>query len=335
MSSSSTVSKIFVIGGTGAQGMPIVESLTKDHKYHLRILTRDPASKRAQQLAALPQVELVEGTFTNEDTLRKGFSGCDGAFVNIDGFNVGEKTETYWGIRAYELALESGIKFYVWGNLDYAYKKSGYDPIFRAGHYDGKGRVGEWILFQNKDNKDRMGAAIFTTGPYIDMSIAFGTPMMPTIEDGVVTCGMDLEVAIAHVSYAELAAAFAKVTGHPARYIDTSLEEYWSTGRMGQAADHGAAYSADPKDPSFMTFRQNFTGFWNIFKYSSGNQGIVRRDYKLLDEVFPGRIKSAEEWFRREDELGRKEGKGSLWERVQKDNLKPLLKNSEDSRGVY
>jgi hypothetical protein len=43
----------------------------------------------------------------------------------------------------------------------------------------------------------------------------------------------------------------------------------------------------------------------------------VKRDYALLDEIHPNRIRSAEEWFRREDQLGRELGKGSLWERVQ------------------
>ena len=82
--------------------------------------------------------------------LREGFRGCDGAFINIDGFNTGEKTETYWAIRSYEIAIEEGIKFFVYGNLDYVLKKSGYDSRFRTGHYDGKGRMAEWVLFQNK-----------------------------------------------------------------------------------------------------------------------------------------------------------------------------------------
>ena len=133
-------------------------------------------------------------------------------------------------------------------------------PGFRTGHYDGKGRMAEWILSQNQSNGDRMGAAIFTTGPYIEMAVSPRTPMTPTIEDGVVTwrvplgegavphvalddCGyyvrwlfdhpslangMNLETAIGDITYAELAAAFEKVTGHRARYIDTDLEDYWN-----------------------------------------------------------------------------------------------------------
>lgn len=161
MTSYST-SKIFIVGGTGAQGIPVIQGLVKDKKYSVRVLTRDPTSARAKNLLALGNVELVEGTFASEADLRAGYRGCDGAFINIDGFNTGEKTEIYWAIRSYELAIEEGIKFFVYGNLDYAYKKSGYDPRMRAGHYDGKGRIGEWILFQNQKSQDRMGAAVYT-----------------------------------------------------------------------------------------------------------------------------------------------------------------------------
>jgi hypothetical protein len=247
----------------------------------------------------------------------------------------------------------------VYGNLDYGLKKSGYDSRFRTGHYDGKGRVGEWILFQNQANRDRMGAAVFTTGPYIEMVIAPRTPMTPTVEDGAVTwrvplgegavphvsledCGhyvrwlfdhperangMDLEVAIDHIAYADLAVAFEQVTGHPARYIDTDLDTYWRNGPLSPRADMPAGYNADPNDKSTMNVRDNFTGFWNLWKY-----GIVSRNYALLDEIHPNRIRSAEQWFRREDQLGRKLGKGSLWERVQPENQTPILKIGEDSR---
>jgi hypothetical protein len=141
--------------------------------------------------------------------------------------------------------------------------------------------------------------------------------------------GMNLEVAIEQVDYHQLAAAFEKVTGHPARYIDTALDTYWS-GPLRMAADLPAGYNADLNDKSTMSFRDNFTGFWNIWKHE-----VIRRDYALLDEIHPNRIKTIEDWLRREDQLGRELGKGSLWERVQPENqLKqpPLLKLTEDKR---
>lgn len=147
--------------------------------------------------------------------------------------------------------------------------------------------------------------------------------------------GLDLEVAVAHIGYDELAAAFQKVTGHTARYVDVSLEEYWRSGPMARGHNSPAGYIADPKDLATMSLQQNFTGFWNMWKNSGGNRGVVRRDYTFLDEVFPGRIRSAEEWFRREDERSRRAGEASLLERVikvTKGQGHTILKIAEDGR---
>jgi uncharacterized protein YbjT (DUF2867 family) len=117
---SHATSKIFVVGGTGAQGLPVIGALVADKKYSVRALSRDATSRRAKALIDLGNVEIVEGSFADEETLRNGFRGCDGVYININGFNTGEKTEMYWAIRADEIAIEEGIKFFVYGNLDYA-----------------------------------------------------------------------------------------------------------------------------------------------------------------------------------------------------------------------
>lgn len=340
--------------------MPVVRGLVSDGKYSVLALTRDAHSARAKSLIELGNVSILEGTFADEAILRQGLRACDGAFVNIDGFNSGEKTEMYWAIRCYEIALEEGVKFFVYGNLDYTAKKAGYDSRFRVGHYDGKGRIGEWILMQNQVNRDRMGAALFTTGPYMEMAFSSKTPMTPSVENGVVTwrvplgegavvhvaledCGyyvrwlfdnperangMDLEVALEHVNYADLAAAFEEVTGRPAQYIDTSLEDYFN-GRLKVIANLPAGYNADPNDKSTMSFRENFTGFWNQWKFN-----VIKRDYALLDEIHPNRIKNVKQWLLREDQRSKESGEGGLWERVQPENLQShsILKQGEDMR---
>ncbi|KAI8959745.1 NAD(P)-binding protein [Daldinia sp. FL1419] len=355
---------IAVVGGTGAQGIPVVRDLLQSGNYTIRALTRDASSSRFRTLQSFGPVEPVLGTFASENDLRSTFRGAWGAFVNIDGFNSGEKTEIFWSIRAYELAIEEGVQFFVFGNLDYGYKKSGYKPEFRAGHYDGKGRVGEWILQQNRENQHRMKAALFTTGPYMEMTISLNTPMTVSVEKGVATwrlplkdgavpyvslddCGyyvrwlfdhperangLDLEVAIDHIGREELAKAFEKVTGHPARAIDVSFDEYFTEVWKGVDASLPAGYNADPSDPATLSIRQNFSGFWTTFQNSGGNKGVLKRNYKLLDEIHPNRIKSAEEFFRREHEKGIKEGLGTLWERVQPGNVGHILKITEDGR---
>ncbi len=143
--------------------------------------------------------------------------------------------------------------------------------------------------------------------------------------------GMNLEVATAHVDYNELATAFSVVTNKPARYIDTPVNEYFSTASVGSSSKVGETFVGDSAktDPAFMSWRDNFTGFWNLWKYSGENKGVVRRDYALLDEIFPGRIKSAEQWFRKLQDDG-----VDLWDLVQEVNIKPVLKGAEDAMNM-
>lgn len=139
-------------------------------------------------------------------------------------------------------------------------------------------------MSQSKSNK-QMAAALFTTGPYMDMTISLGTPMTPKIVDNVVTwkvplghgavshvclqdCGyyvrwlfdhreeangMDLEVAIDLIHYNDMANAFTAVTGAKAQYLDIDLVTYWKTGPMAPNAHRLSGYTADTKDPAAMT----------------------------------------------------------------------------------
>ncbi|KAI8716173.1 NmrA domain-containing protein [Fusarium sp. LHS14.1] len=111
----SSLEKIFIGGGTGAQGIPV------------QLLTYS---------SSLGQIELFQGTFESMSDLCRGLESCWGAFINLDGFTVGEKSETFWTVRAYELAIELGLKSFVFGNLDHCYKKAGYKDKFRVGHAD-------------------------------------------------------------------------------------------------------------------------------------------------------------------------------------------------------
>ncbi len=353
---------VSVVGGTGAQGIPIIKALVSSGLYTVRALTRDPTNGRFKDLQSHGPVEAVIGTFASESDLHTLFRGAWGAFVNIDGFNSGEKSEIFWTIRAWEIAIEEGVQLFVLGNLDYAYKKSGFRPQFHAGHYDGKGRVADFILAQNKDTEFRglvkMRSAVFTSGPYIEMTLGKNTPFAPVVEgdtavwrvplgEGAVPfvalddCGfyvkylfdhpdeadgLNLAVAIDHVTFTEYTRAFTAVTGHPARWDDTELHQHVEN-IFGPRVDLPAGYNADPTDPATMTLRRNFTAFFENFRHSGGNKGIVTRDYEFLDRIHPGRIRSVEEWLRKEED----KGLGDVWNRTKE--LGHVLKWLEDGGG--
>ena len=51
--------------------------------------------------------------------------GVYGAWVNIDGFTVGEQREIYAGMRIFELAKQTkSLRHYIWSSLDYNLKVS-------------------------------------------------------------------------------------------------------------------------------------------------------------------------------------------------------------------
>jgi len=78
------------------------------------------------------------------------------------------------------------------------------------------------------------------------------------------------------------------VTGRNAIYKDVSLEEYFASGIFPNP-DGKAGHSADPNDTTLQTYRQIFTGFWNMFWATGRNAGNV------LDEIYPRRIRTVGE----------------------------------------
>jgi hypothetical protein len=95
--------------------------------------------------------------------------------------------------------------------------------------------------------------------------------------------GMDLEIATAHVSMEDAARAFTKTTGRKAVYVDVPIKD-WLNNMATE--DASSAYQIDAKsEPGVLTWHQNFTGWWNVWRHSGGNHPLVARDYELLDQV--------------------------------------------------
>ncbi|KAH8698439.1 hypothetical protein BGW36DRAFT_339526 [Talaromyces proteolyticus] len=340
MSDPSNRPEILVIGGTGAQGIPVVEALGKSGRYTVRLFTRDPKSTRARTLAMLPNVKIHQGNVTSQEDLHAAFRGVYGAWVNTDGFTLGEKNELFYAIRAYEIALHEGVKHYVWANSDYALRKAGWNERYHWGHNDAKGRVGDFILAQGQQ---RIKSTLFTTGPYMEMlfdgmfkpeeredgTIVWANPAgngkIPLIAlddvgsyvlwifDNVErSAGVDLEVTTDQVSFQDILEVFIRVTGKKAVHITLSMEEYMDKVEPYPNAPAnfiGGKNRID--DESNMTWRQNFTAWWRYWSEGIG----ATRDFALLDEIFPGRIKSLETWMRKVDYQGKP---------------KQVLKNLED-----
>lgn len=132
----------------------------------MSVLTRSIESDRAKKLAKLPNVTLVQGSQDNQKDLHRAFHGAWGAWINTDGFTIGEKNELFYGIRAYEIARYEGVQHYLYSSVDYPLKDTDWNAKYHWGHNDAKGRVADFILAQGQQG---MTSSIIMTGPYMNM----------------------------------------------------------------------------------------------------------------------------------------------------------------------
>jgi hypothetical protein len=109
------------------------------------------------------------------------------------------------------------------------------------------------------------------------------------------SAGMNLAVAADHISFAEIAKVFTKVTGKPAAHQSIPWETYATRAEPYPGAPVNWTLGPDAvRDDSTMTWLENFRAFW---RYWGG--GISKpRDTATLDRIHPKRIKSVEEWMR-------------------------------------
>ncbi|KAL7949224.1 hypothetical protein V8C42DRAFT_361810 [Trichoderma barbatum] len=311
---------ILVIGGTGAQGVPVVKALASGGKYTVRVLTRTASSEEAKDLAIIPGVTIFEGDSYHEPTLLKAFDGVSYLFANTNGFAIGEKSEIYWGIRLYELSRHFGLKHFVYAGLEYASRLGNFDPKYRTGHLDGKGKVVDYIAsqptkpmawsvltscfyieglseilrpFPNPDDPDTMVFAVPLGDArcpliYLEDYGSYARWLFDTPER---SNGLELHVATEDIAWKDLAAAFTEVTGVKAIYKNVTLDEYFALGIFPQP-DAKIGLAANPHETTLFTVRENFSGFWNTWK-----DELTKRDYELLDNILPTRVKSVKEWM--------------------------------------
>jgi len=70
-----------------------------------------------------------------------------------------------------------------------------------------------------------------------------------------------------------------------------TFDEYFASGVFPNA-DSKVGHSVG-NDPTLLSWRDNFTGFWQLWQ-----DDLVKTDYKLLDEILPDRVRTVGEWMK-------------------------------------
>ncbi|KAL7929503.1 NAD(P)-binding protein [Trichoderma chlorosporum] len=315
-----------VIGGTGAQGVPIVDELAKNG-VQVRVLTRDLNSVNAKKLSAVANVTLFPGAADSVSDLKKAFHGVDYAFVNLNSWALGIKDEIFWGIRIFEIAVQSGVKHYIWSSLDNFFLQTKYDDSFRSVHYYGKGHVEQWM---SALPQSPMRWTILTTSPYLEQLWGL---MRPTkTDDGVydfrfpvkdggfpLTClddvgyyvrwifehpersaGMNLKLGVEHATPSGLARSFTEATGLSAKGTSIGIDQWFDEIGWSSSREHKmGSTTAGPNDSTLHTVYESFSGWWKMYQHSIDNIGLIKRDYELLDDIHPHRTRSVKEWMQK------------------------------------
>ncbi|CCL99319.1 uncharacterized protein FIBRA_01335 [Fibroporia radiculosa] len=338
---------ILIIGATGAQGIAVINKLLAPGEdgspspYSVRALTRNPEHARAKDLASRG-VEIAQGRFDDFKAVAAALQGVYGAFVNTDSFTVSEEKEVWSGIRIFELAKQAGVKHYVWSSLEYVSKLTNYNPEYRCLHYDGKGRVADFMQAQPSVVSDSgMTWSTITSGPYMDMlniytfgpikrradgTFVFATPVgkghVPmialsdfghfaryTFDNRALTSGKDLKIGSDWVGWDYLVSTFIKVTGQKAEVVNQSLDDWFDN---YEGVDQPV--SNEGTGAEHVSWKTNFTGWWSMYR-----DDVIKRDWEWIRKVNPNGY-TLETWMRANN-YG--EGSGQM-----------LLKNIEDGHRV-
>jgi uncharacterized protein YbjT (DUF2867 family) len=122
------MSAIFVTGATGNQGGAAARHLLKNG-FHVRALTRNPASQKAEALKKLG-AEVLKVDLDEPQTYREFLKDIDGIF-SVQTFEDGIEKEIAQGIALADLAKEFGVKHFIYSSVSGADLKTGI-PHFKS-----------------------------------------------------------------------------------------------------------------------------------------------------------------------------------------------------------
>ncbi len=131
---------VLVFGATGQQGGAVASALRADG-WTVRALVRNPDAQRSQDLASL-SVEVVQGDFTDEASIRSAMAGVYGVFSvqpssgQGPAYNVSDDDEIRYGTMIANVAVKSGVNHFVYSSVNAA------GPLKTGmGHFDSKSEI--------------------------------------------------------------------------------------------------------------------------------------------------------------------------------------------------
>ncbi|MBI4848844.1 MAG: NmrA/HSCARG family protein [Nitrospirae bacterium] len=128
---------ILVTGATGRQGGAAARQLLSKG-YCIRVLTRDPQSKKAKDLSSMG-AQIVQGDFDDDGSLDRALKDVWGVYSVQNTWEAGVVREEEQGKRFAALARKKGVMHFVYSSVGSAHRSTGIP------HFDNKWRIEERI----------------------------------------------------------------------------------------------------------------------------------------------------------------------------------------------
>jgi hypothetical protein len=288
-------------------------------------LTREPESDKSKALLTeFPNVKLLNGSYTSEVGLRAAFVDQDVAYFNIDSFQTGEPQEYFWTFRAYEIAIQSGLKWFIFaGASEDRFVERGYIEKYRNSHNIVGSRLSRWLAAQPVD---LLPWTIMTAGGvYAEMfrsllkpfphgdGVVFKVPMdresiMPIIP--VENYGKAVKWALKHpqecigkfvsaapfpLTFDQIAEATQQVSGKKTEFIPITVDEWMTNISSHINPEARLPWGASEDDPTTFTFRKSFGAWWSIWK--DNREFPKRKDTVYLASFDIDSLKTLQDWM--------------------------------------
>ncbi|CAH6786750.1 Nmral1 [Phodopus roborovskii] len=148
---------VVVFGATGAQGGSVARTLLEDGTFRVRVVTRNPEQRAAQELK-LQGAEVVQGDQDDEASMELALTGAHATFIVTNYWEQcsqdREVKQSYrWDLACKplccagkllaDLAKRLGLRYVVYSGLENIRKLTA--GRLTAGHFDGKGEVEEYF----------------------------------------------------------------------------------------------------------------------------------------------------------------------------------------------
>ena len=283
---------IVVIGATGSQGKGVVNALVNNGTFHIKAITRNPASYSGSAN------EAAFANLDDEQSLKDAFKNAYGVFV-VTNFWEGAD-EIAQGKNAVVAAKESGVEHFIWSTLPNVEAIS--DATFEVAHFTNKAKVDELV------KKAAFKYYTFVQAPFYYQNLV-GALAPQSKQDGTTGWTLPIDPAKKSIHMSDIddlgkvvAGAFlqpAKVGNGSYLSVATELNSFNDILQAFKANGKAHSYSQVPKE-LFSTFFEGAKELAEMFDYFEKHTYMgpgSAAQIELAKEVATEKLVPLEQWL--------------------------------------